>query len=402
MNTDASGELEAELLFAWECGGGMGHIRRIAPVAKRLAAAGHKLTLAVRDISKIDGLIDDHRIRWMQAPTRVCRPLPQYPHTMSLPQIFCNVGYADRRYLAGIVDCWTTVLELIRPRLVIADHSLGCMLACRVTGTPYALIGTGFTCPSVGVPMPSLGEATSPQAEEDLVRTMNEVLCDNRAVPVDALATLYCAAVETFICTFKPLDPYPVREADYFGAWPATGVSAPEFEWPRGAGSKIFAYLKPSRGLGLLLDWLKKSDHPSVIVGDGLDVAALRSIASPNLLFPSSPVSIEQASSECDLSILNGTHGSTCSMLLAGKPMLHIPHNLEQSLTASRSVELGAARVAARDDGHAIIAELNKLLEDHDAHRSSALQFRDRYVSYRPETAITEITARIIAKSNLG
>src|SRR5882762_2842841 len=36
------------VLFAWELGGGMGHIHRLLPIARELAAQGHRVVFALR------------------------------------------------------------------------------------------------------------------------------------------------------------------------------------------------------------------------------------------------------------------------------------------------------------------------------------------------------------------
>ncbi len=56
--------------------------------------------------------------------------------------------------------------------------------------------------------------------------------------------------------------------------------------------------------------------------------------ASPTVRFADQPVNMARAGQGCDLAILNGTHGATAQILLAGKPSLHFPLFLEQGMLA--------------------------------------------------------------------
>lgn len=42
----------SRILFAWELGGGYGHLGPFRPIAEALLAQGHELTLAVRDVER--------------------------------------------------------------------------------------------------------------------------------------------------------------------------------------------------------------------------------------------------------------------------------------------------------------------------------------------------------------
>jgi len=46
----------ARILFAWELGGGAGHVAPFYPIAQSLIAAGHELTLAVREPERVISL----------------------------------------------------------------------------------------------------------------------------------------------------------------------------------------------------------------------------------------------------------------------------------------------------------------------------------------------------------
>ena len=54
------------------------------------------------------------------------------------------------------------------------------------------------------------------------------------------------------------------------------------------------------------------------------------------------PYDIARAASECDFGVCHAGHGTTCELLLKGKPLLLLPMQLEQYLTARRVSEAEA------------------------------------------------------------
>ncbi len=61
----------ATILFAWELGGGMGHLTNIAPLARHLAQQGHEVAVALRDLSRAAIVFPGDDVQILQAPTKV-------------------------------------------------------------------------------------------------------------------------------------------------------------------------------------------------------------------------------------------------------------------------------------------------------------------------------------------
>jgi len=201
--------------------------------------------------------------------------------------------------------------------------------------------------------------------------------------------------------TLPELDHYESRRgAKYFGVWPSSVADGASVEWPAGEGPRIFAYLKPSRGLGQLLDWIASQGHPTIVVGDGLDIRELRRYEKPSLRFHDHPLPLDVVGRECDVAILNATHGTTCSLLLAGKPIFQLPHNVEQMVTSARSVAIGGAAAADKDDGPNMVWEFSGFLHN-DRYAEQARAFAQRYQSFDPRHSITQIADHLdgLAKS---
>ena len=90
-----------------------------------------------------------------------------------------------------------------------------------------------------------------------------------------------------------------------------------------------------------------------------------------------------RTAAECDLALLNGEHGVTAEMLLAGKPIVQVPLNLEQEMTADSVARMGAGESAPARRGapwHGA-AKLDALLTQ-DRYAQAARRFADRYAAF--------------------
>ena len=109
--------------------------------------------------------------------------------------------------------------------------------------------------------------------------------------------------------------------------------------------------------------------------------------------FQSEPLDLAEAGKTCDLAILNGNHGTSVSMLLAGKPMLQVPITLEQGLFSQAVARFGAAKVAAPNRPLEVIARLMEILGS-EAYAEAARRFAAKYAGYDPERQITAVVGR--------
>ena len=83
---------------------------------------------------------------------------------------------------------------------------------------------------------------------------------------------------------------------------------------------------------------------------------------------------------QCDAAVLNGGHGVTAQMLLAGKPVMEIPLAMEQRMLASAVARLGAGLAASSRDEESIARKLKALLGG--ACDEPAAEFASRYAAF--------------------
>ena len=143
----------ATILFAWELGGGLGHLMQLLPLARGLAARGHTLYAALRDLPKVESVFGPGPVRYLQAPyvnAHVKRPI-QPPVTFS--HLLHNCGFADLSELRTMTTAWRNLIRLVRPDLVVFDHSPP-LLASRVSATTSAVVvGPGLRPPPAAPPI---------------------------------------------------------------------------------------------------------------------------------------------------------------------------------------------------------------------------------------------------------
>ena len=373
------------VLLAWEAGLGLGHLMNLRPLAVGLTERGHRMVVALRDLSPMARRLLGPDVHFIQAPFKHQRirdvdPICTFAHVLH------SIGFGDAEELALLAEAWRHLYRQIEPDLIVFDHGPTALLAGRDLHARKATIGTGFFCPPDVTPLPNLRTWLRPDPNQllsdelQILENVNAVLHRWGQRPLDWLAQLYHPLDEHFLLTFAELDPYAQRgAADYRGMWSGGLGGTPE--WPAGEGRRVFGYLKPFPALPQLLDALARLPNPTLLHIAGADSRLLDLFRRDNVRFCSEPVEMVQASRQCDLAILNATPATTVAMLLAGKPALHIPIYLEQLLSAIAAERLGAAIGASPTDAPRMVAALHSLLAS-DRFAAAAQSFATRYADY--------------------
>jgi UDP:flavonoid glycosyltransferase YjiC (YdhE family) len=162
--------------------------------------------------------------------------------------------------------------------------------------------------------------------------------------------------------------------------------------WPKGDGKRIYAYFKPFPNLPRLLAVLNDLGCPTIIYGDGLDVLQ-RQFESNAMHFEREWLDLSRVGQECDLAILNGNHGTTVSLLMAGRPTLQIPIFLEQGLFSTCVERLGAALIVEPNKPEQFSTRLTALLTS-SKFTEAAVNFARRYADFNPPRQIDAILQR--------
>jgi len=389
----------ARVLLAWELGGGIGHLVRLLPVAAALVKRGHRVFAAVKDLLRAQAVLGQETVSYLQAPTRA-RPVANHiERPLNFAHILHNIGFDDPGELRVMSEAWRNLYALVEPDLVVFDHSPTALLAARGLEIKRIVVGSGFFCPPDAHPLPNLRPWLTVDAdrlradEERIFGRMNRLLAGWGQDPLERILQLYSQVDETILTTFSELDHYPQRRgARYWGAW--TRLAGKQPQWPDGQGKKVYAYLKQFPGLVPLLKLLKESGHPTIIYMSSVPGELREALKSPTLRSETEPLNLDAVGRQCDLAILNGGHGTTISMLMAGKPTMQIPIYLEQVILTNRVVEFGAGLGATNNRPEYFPGTFRKLL-DWDRYSQAARQFASRYADFDPEQQTNRIVDRM-------
>ena len=176
------------------------------------------------------------------------------------------------------------------------------------------------------------------------------------------VADLY-AAEATLITGVPELDVYgPRSEESYVGA--INNIShGQEPQWPGTRKTRIFAYLKAHYAkFDQVLSALSRADASVLIFAQGVARQQVQRYQGANLAFSTSPVLMSAARAQCDLAVCHAG-GTVDVMLSAGKPLLLLPMQMEQSMTCKRVENAGCGLSYTLDQPPAMLEKLlTKLL----------------------------------------
>ena len=376
----------ARALFAWELGGDLGHARRSIEVARALRDLGHEIAFAFADLTPLAPLARD-RVEWFQAPVLAASRNPSRS-PLNASSILLNRGFGDAMGLAGALRAWKGLFELWRPDLLVADYAPGAMLGARLAGVPRTAIGSGFSTPPRGEPMPVLrswiatDEGTLRQIDATLLASARDACerVDPRAKPPARAADLFKADRE-LLCTWPEVDCFgPRKDVDYVGPQddPRSGAHA---AWGAGARPRVFAYLKPRdpRFTGILAA-LRAVAGEAIVAAPGLKPDAAAALSSAALRVHGEALALGPLLAGADLCLCHSGPGIVARALEAGVPLALLPQQLEQFLVGRRAVSAGAAvMLAPEDTGTDLRAWLAQALARDDLPRAAAASpVRDR------------------------
>ena len=363
-------------------------------IARAMRARGHTVRLLLRDPRAGADLEEARDMACEPAPVWV-EP-PRFESPLNFGQILCNFGYAEARTLRRLIDAWRE--RIADSAAVVANVAPAAHIAARTLGVPSFEVSQGFHVPPPVLPSPPLRDwepaprAALEAADRAVLAAINTVLSWYGKEDIQTIGDLFVN--RTALLTYPELDVYPERgPAEYFGVPRAReGSAAPP--WPRGSGARVFGYLYSyTRHLESLLDALAEGDCPTLMLCRDIDPELRAKYERGPVHLAAQPMAVPRVLPGADLVVCHGSHQMTAEALLAGKPVLALPTQLEQFLITRRVVRLGAGLGMALDvpqpDFNAALTELGSR-----KYREKALQFRQRYADHDPDAALETLVAR--------
>jgi UDP:flavonoid glycosyltransferase YjiC (YdhE family) len=313
-------------------GTGLGHVARLLAIARRLGEHGHRPVLALRNVVEPVSLLREDAFPVLQAPVWQPPPQRRRPATATLADIFAIMGFGDRDSIHSIVTAWDVLIDLVRPKLVVAEFSPGLCLAARGR-VPVVAIGSGFCLPpSEMEAFPSLQPKVKPLIrQEDLLASVNAVQGDRDAPSLSRLPALFDVDGQ-FVFALPILDPYAALRAE-----PAAGMlnPLPEAAPPPSEPHVYVYYGMELPGVKPLMDGLGQAGLPATVYLRGAPPGLLRRLQRPGLRFLDSPPRYGDILPLCSVAVHYGGLGTASACLGAGRPQLVLPRQLERRLTAA-------------------------------------------------------------------
>ena len=99
----------ARRLFAWECGGGLGHLTLYRELIDQLIADRHEILFAARSLSSASKVFGGRAVTLMQAPFRMEGLKGGVPSPRSYLHVLENQGFADPDGLMGRFKAWSSL-----------------------------------------------------------------------------------------------------------------------------------------------------------------------------------------------------------------------------------------------------------------------------------------------------
>jgi UDP:flavonoid glycosyltransferase YjiC (YdhE family) len=385
------------ILFTWEIGQGLGHVMPLLPVARQLKEAGHRVLFALRDVRTAGPLLAKEGFAVLQAPVHPDRFFPaRGPQPQTMADILEIFGFGDPHHLAGLAMAWKNLMALCSPDVVVASYAPLSLNCARKLGIPTLLLALPFELPLDRHPLPNLRDSTKAvdgRADERIVKSVNSVFGAGHA---DRAYDLFRSA-KTIMMSFPELDYWgPRPSVEYCGNLFVTDAGVLPV-WPEGPGPRVFTYLQAALPQ---LDELRQVFHSApqnfcIYMREG-SPELLEKWSAPNIHVTNRPLRLDAALTDCAATVNYGGAGFVSASLLAGKPMLMMPRDLEPTLTARRVAAMGAGIHVSR--GVEVGDALRKVL-DTTAYTDAARKFAAKRRAWTPRNAAEQIADAVIHSS---
>ncbi|OUM04112.1 hypothetical protein [Variovorax sp. JS1663] len=349
------------VVLAWEHGLHYGHVSRLAAAAEVVERHGGRPVWALPEARLQKAAFFDASHERVKAPAAPA-PRPANGTLHSFADVLLNMGFAEVSAMAIRVRSWMRLFAELSPASVVLDNAPAAQLAARLMGLRCFQLTNGFDAPPARCPDFSAGErrpqvlqlhATSlATLERNLRRTAMLCTGHGEVTVADFLAwpqTVFDGLLET--------DPYGPRHLDWWVGPLGAPPHALPLSWPeRGKGDKrVLAYMRATLGGTEALGGLANRGVNCLCVWPGVPARTLARFERSSVQILPHARSLQRLLPQADAVLSYGATSFVCQSLLAGKPQLVLPMDVEKRLIANRVAWHGAGIVwhsQAEEDLH--------------------------------------------------
>lgn len=357
----------SKILCCWELGDGLGHLGQFYPVINELVRRGHEVYFIVKDLTKVKTFTWDKSVIFLQAPIWLPR-LRKAVKNKSYAEILIYKGYHLPATLHALVAGWINLFNLVKPDILLFDHSPTALLASSGLGIPRVILSNPFVTPPAGIPLKSVrpwedvDTKSMEESERYIVKVINKVALDSHLPAIDYVGDLFNVD-KVFLAGFSELDLYRELRSNqvYIGSvLAAAGLTKPV--WPSSGSVKIFAYLQyGSEQAEIALSILASLDANVVCYLIEAKAEDCKKYASATMNISEKPFDLTAVYKEADVIVTHGGIGMVHSALQAGCPMILLPLQLEQQNTGYLLEKMNIAVVISSTSS---TEETNKKVRD--------------------------------------
>jgi UDP:flavonoid glycosyltransferase YjiC (YdhE family) len=363
----------SRILLAWEHGRNLGHLSRLSAIARRVEAQGAQPVWAVPPA-------------FLQAPQLKSLPHPRHAAPMMRPDtplpsqridsyadILLSFGFADTQVLGRAVRAWLKLFEVVQADSIVLDYAPAAQLAAQLLGLPAFQITNGFDAPPPDCPIFGIAvrgpylERLNAQKLTHISTALNQVGQDVMGQPGPSLEAYFNHPTRVFDCIAQT-DPYGPREHGFYVGPLATLQNAEAACWPDHAANqtpvqipgqtpapaptpKLFAYLRDVPNTGEWLAALGSAQASTLCVWPDATDELIAQHSNTHLRIARHPVDMDQALAQADAVLNYGSTTTVAQALLAGKPQLMLPQDIEKTLVARKVVQYGAGLLWGKRSG---------------------------------------------------
>jgi len=334
----------ARIVFGLEFGANLGHVYPMLRIADALREKGHEVIFACRDVDIANDAIKAQGYALVQAPYWKNPHFPNLANraTPTYADVMARQGFGIKKSLIGILTSWGDLMALLKPDLVMADHSPG--LALAIGGRiPVIVTGNGFTLPPTEIDTyPAvIARGRSFVSQVELLAFFNEVRGERGDQPYKRLPQIFDVEGH-FVYTLPQLDPYgDYRKTPVAGPLEEIQSPVPLPEHPH-----VFVYMSnDAKGVREVLSSLKSLDIQTTAYIRGANLQALAEFKSNKMEMLEQPVDYSDILPKVSVVIHSGGNGTATACLMVGRPQIIIPSQSETASNAKLLTEKGLARI---------------------------------------------------------
>lgn len=316
-----------DVLIGWEFGSGLGHIYPLFRIGRELLRRGLRVSFAAKDVCNSAQIFQDVRISIFQAPSWPQRSLPNKPYEINnYADLMSLQGFSEPKVLGPVLAAWESLLSIIKPKVIIADHSPGLALASR-GNLAFIAIGNGFTLPPTGgAAFPNFIRGPKITASDELLESINAVQHAQKRPTLDYLPRLFDREAG-FLTTIPILDPYH-RELGFVGPIEESINLATR---SKSSERSVFLYA--------FQKWLHLEKIQRALMGLNINASGYIHGATPDvrrseLTLEDSPVCLPEKLANSSVLIHTGGNSTASLGAMLGIPQLILPIHHESRFTA--------------------------------------------------------------------